>query len=432
MMKFRSALLLSFIVLLTGLKNPSPFEKFADRFVSGYTALHLPQMELSYVNVLKAIRSSAEIQKQIDFFQSVRSEQKTISTADLTNTEKIDYELIAYETKLNLERLALEKQWAANRPRQISAEGLHTIPNGRAWYAWFLKSWLSADVSPDEIYQFGLNEVERVKGHIETIQKQSGLTEDAFYRHLNDSSFFISDPGKVQQQFEHTRDIIYQNMHNVFYLHRIDDLKIRRGASEQLAQTPGYYDDGVFYYNLFDKPYNKRQIDWLFIHEAVPGHHYKACINAAVPQTKVQRLFYFMGLEEGWGAYVEELGKDLGVYKTPYDELGKWEWDIVRSVRVPMDIGINYYGWTDAQALAFWKKNIKNQDDIALREIARVKRWPAQCITYKYGAGQIMNWKRELQKREGSSFNIKAFHDRILNLGSLPVFIVGEQVLKAN
>jgi len=143
----------------------------------------------------------------------------------------------------------------------------------------------------------------------------------------------------------------------------------------------------------------------------------------------VQQLFYYLGLEEGWGAYCEELGKDLGVYKTPYDELGKWEWDLVRSVRVPMDIGLNYYGWTDEQALAFWKKNIKNQDDIALREIARVKRWPAQCITYKYGAAQIMQWRQAIQKREGTKFNIRNFHDRILNLGSLPVFMVKERVL---
>jgi uncharacterized protein (DUF885 family) len=199
-----------------------------------------------------------------------------------------------------------------------------------------------------------------------------------------------------------------------------------------MAQTPGYYNNKAFYYNLFGKPYNKRQVDWLFLHEAVPGHHYKSSINSDVKQSAVQQLFYFLGLEEGWGAYVEELGKDVGVYKTPYDEFGKWEWDIVRSVRVPMDIGLNYYGWTDEQALAFWKKNIKNQDDIAMREIARVKRWPAQCITYKYGAGQIMQWKQILQKREGVKFNFKTFHDRILNLGSLPVFMVGESVLKDN
>jgi uncharacterized protein (DUF885 family) len=96
---------------------------------------------------------------------------------------------------------------------------------------------------------------------------------------------------------------------------------------------------------------------------------------------------------------------------------------------VPLDVGINYYGWTDEQALAYWKKNIRNQDDIAMREIARVKRWPAQVVTYKYGAAQIMEWKAILQKRQGAKFNIRNFHDRVLMHGSLPLFMVKKNVL---
>jgi len=431
-MKIKSAYLFVCLLCLSGFKNEPDFNQFAAKFVKGYTALKIPQLELSYVAMLKQIKPAEEVKKQTDFFEAIKSEQRKISTAGLTVSQKQDYELIAYETDLNLERLALEKQWTANKPKEISAAGLHSIPNGKAWYAYFLKNWLSANVTPDDIYKFGLSEVERVKGHIEAIRKQSGLSEDAFYKHLNDKEFFIANPKEVQKQFEHAKDIVYNHLGNVFSPRKIPALKIEQGANAAMAQTPGYYDNNVFYYNLFGKPYNKRQFDWLFLHEAVPGHHYKSSINSDVKQSKVHQLFYFLGLEEGWGAYVEELGKEVGVYKTPYDELGKWEWDIVRSVRVPMDIGLNYYGWTDEQALAFWKKNIKNQDDIALREIARVKRWPAQCITYKYGAGQIMQWKQTLQKREGTKFNIKSFHDRILNLGSLPVFMVGENVLRAN
>ncbi|MDO3642034.1 DUF885 domain-containing protein [Mucilaginibacter sp. L3T2-6] len=429
-MMLKTTCLIAPLLFISSFKPQPSFKQFTGNFVKGYSSLKIPAMDMSYVSNLKGIGNAADIKKQTAFFESVKSSLKSFSPKDLTEVQRTDYELIAYETALNLERLALEKQWAANPPKRISDAGIYTVPNGKAWYAYFLKNWLSADVTPDEIYKFGLSEVDRVKDHIEAIRKQSGLTEAEFYKHLNDRSFFINDPADVMKAFEHTKSVIYSNLNNVFNTHKIESLKIEQGANQQLAQTPGYYDRNVFYYNQFGKPYNKRQVDWLFIHEAVPGHHYKSCINAAVKQTDVQRLFYFLGLEEGWGAYVEELGKDLGVYKTPYDELGKWEWDIVRSVRVPMDIGLNYYGWTDEQALAFWKKNIKNQDDIALREIARVKRWPAQCITYKYGAGQIMQWKAQVTKQEGAKFDIRNFHDRILNLGSLPVFMVGERVIK--
>lgn len=415
---------------LPGIKQQSAFDQFTDKFVSGYQALHIPDLEMGYVDGLKKVKSPAEVEQQIQFFQSIKNGLKVFDAAKLNTTQKQDYELITFETNQNLERLALEKQWAANRPKEISDAGIIHVPNGKAWYTYLLKKWLAADVTPDQLYQFGLAELKRVQQHIEDIRKKTGLSEEAFYKHLNDPDFFIQDPKAVQDSFEHVKTVIYANLHRVFNDHKIPPLKIAKGANERLAQTPGYYDGNAFYYNLFDKPYNRRQFNWLFIHEGVPGHHYQSSINNAAPKSKVQQLFFYIGLAEGWAAYTEELGKDIGVYQTPYAELGKWEWDIVRSVRVPMDIGLNYYGWTDEQALAFWKQNIKNQDEIALREIARVKRWPAQCITYKYGAGQIMQWKRELQQKQGSKFDIKNFHDRVLDHGSLPMFMVKENVMR--
>ena len=401
----------------------------SSNFVSGYKQLHVPDLALGYVQNLNNIKSSNDILRQTEFFKNIQQELKKFDPKQLTALQKQDYTIIAYETGLNLDRLQLETAWVANPNHSVNDSGLYKQANGKLWYAYFLKKWLTANVTPDEIYQFGLKEVDRVKSHIETIRKETGMDENTFYKHLNDPSFFISDPKVVQQSFINAKQIIYAHMGNLFSAQHIPELTIKKGEDANLAQTPGYYDSNTFYYNLFDKPYNKRQVDWLFIHEAVPGHHYQSSINNAAKTTAVQQLFYYLGFAEGWGAYAEELGKQLGVYKTPYDELGKWEWDIVRSVRVPMDVGINYYGWTDAQALAFWKKNIRNQDDIAMREIARVRRWPAQCITYKYGALQIMQWKEILQKREGAKFDIKNFHDRVLLHGSLPLFIVKENVL---
>ncbi|MEO3408087.1 DUF885 domain-containing protein [Mucilaginibacter sp. CAU 1740] len=404
------------------------FAAFCRDFVAGYNDLHLPQLELSYVSSLEHIGTKAEVQKQFDFFSRIKSRLSNYKLSQLTESEKVDYQLISYETGLNLERIALEQNWLKNKPTTIPTGGIITIPNGKAWYAYLLKRWTSADATPDEIYQFGLTEVARVQKHIEAIRQQAGLSEDEFYKHLNDPSFFIDDPQIVQQSFENTKKIIYSNLPKLFNNTNIAPLKIVKGESRQLAQTPGYYDSNVFYYNLFDKPYNKRQVDWLFIHEGVPGHHYQTSIEGQTKTSAVQELFYYMGFAEGWGAYTEELGKQLGVYQTPYDELGKWEWDIVRSVRVPLDVALNYYGWTDEQALAFWKKNIRGQDDIAMREIARIRRWPAQVVTYKYGALQILHWREELQKQQGAKFDIRDFHSRVLDHGSLPLFMVKENV----
>jgi uncharacterized protein (DUF885 family) len=406
------------------------FTEFSEHFVKGYKALNMPEMELSYVTGLQHIKSADSIKRQLDFFTSVKAQLPGYKTKELTPSQQQDRELIAYETGLNLQRLALEQEWIKNPPAKISTDGIYTVPNGKAWYAYLLKRWVNDDVNPDQIYQFGLTEVERVKGHIEAIRKQTGLSEDDFYDHLNDPSFFITDSNEVQHSFEHTKHVVYSNLSKLFNVIKIPDLAIKRGAQKALAQTPGYYDSNTFYYNLFDKPYNKRDFGWLFIHEAVPGHHYQLSIITQTKVSAVQQLFFYLGFAEGWAAYTEEMGKELGAYPTPYDELGKWQWDIVRSVRVPLDVALNYYGWTDQQALDFWKKNIRGQDAIAMREIARMRRWPAQVVTYKYGALQILHWKEALQKKQGKDFDIKNFHDCILNHGSLPLFMVKENVFR--
>ncbi|MGF7074652.1 DUF885 domain-containing protein [Mucilaginibacter sp. R-33] len=426
----RPLVFLFFILTSSFAFGQQTFDAFCNDFVAGYTKLHLPQLELSYVSGLERIGTAADVQKQLDFFTKVKTGLSAFKADQLSESEKVDYQLIRYETGLNLERISLEQDWLKNKPAAVPTNGIINLPNGKAWYAYLLKRWTSASATPDEIYQFGLSEVARVQKHIEAIRQQTGLNEDAFYKHLNDPSFFISDPKLVQKAFENTKAVIYANMSKLFSNTNIALLKIVKGESRQLAQTPGYYDSNAFYYNLFDKPYNKRQVDWLFMHEGVPGHHYEASTEAQTKTSAVQQLFYYMGFAEGWAAYTEELGKQLGVYKTPYDDLGKWEWDIVRSVRVPLDVALNYYGWTDEQALAFWKKNIRGQDDIAMREIARMRRWPAQVVTYKYGALQILHWKEELQQKQGVKFNIRDFHSRVLDHGSLPLFMVKENVFK--
>jgi uncharacterized protein (DUF885 family) len=406
------------------------FDSFSKDFVKGYLALNIPDLDLSYVSGLQHIHAAGSLKKEIAFFSEVKAQLPHFEVEKLNAAQTISYHLIKYETDLNLERLSLEMEWINNRPATIPTNGIIHVPNGKKWYAYLLKRWVSDNVTPDQVYQFGLNALAEVKKHIEAIRIQTNLQEDDFYRHLNAPSFFTSSPTEVQQGFERAKDTVLANLHRLFHITNIPDVKIRQGTNKALAQTPGYYDNNTFYYHLFDKPYNKRQFDWLFIHEAIPGHHYQhSLINALTDTTSLLQMFFYSGFAEGWGAYAESLGKELGLYKTPYDELGRWEWDIVRSVRVLLDVALNYYGWTDEQALDFWKKNIRGQDDIAMREITRMRRWPAQVVTYKYGSAQIQQWKKKWQQQLGPHFNIKDFHDKVLNQGSLPLAILKQVVL---
>ena len=121
--------------------------------------------------------------------------------------------------------------------------------------------------------------------------------------------------------------------------------------------------------------------------------------------------------------------KKLAYIQTSYDYLGKLEWDLIRSVRVVLDIGLNYYGWTEEEALDYWKENIINQDEKAMREINRMKRWPAQVLTYKVGAAKILEIKEKMQEQQGDDFDIKKFHDKILKAGPVPLHLLENYVL---
>ena len=426
-MKILSVILISLFPIC----QPKPKQEFRDftrRFVAGYQAFAIPALEMGYVDDLHDIKSKDTVEKEIVFFKGIKDDLSHYQAAALSQTEQQDYFQVKYETTMNLERLDLEKKWLAVPHEKIPEDDIAAIPDGKAWYSYLLKRWLSNDVSPEEIFRFGISEVDDANRHIEKIRRQTGLSNQAFYQYINSSQFLIDDPKTVQERFENAYTRVNSRLSLLFYPHQVPALQIRQGPKESVVQTPGFYRDGTFYYNLFDKPYNSRQIGWLFLHEAVPGHHYQNSIDATEPHTDVQKLFDYVGPLEGWGAYVERYGKTLGVYQTPYDELGHWEWNLVRAVRIPLDVGINYYGWSNEQALAFWKRHVQNHDDMAMREINRVRHWPAQAITYNYGAAQIAQWKAELPKQLGDKFNIKDFHEWVLAHLALPFSLAKKAV----
>jgi uncharacterized protein (DUF885 family) len=392
------------------------------QFLDDYIALDIPNLQVNYVQNLMAIKSVKEINSQEVFFLTFQEQLKNISTHNLDEYQLLDYYLMRYEVNLNLERISLEKEWDYNTQLD-DTKSIYTLKNGKKWYAYLLKRWVNAEVTPDKIYNFGAQEIEKVKTEMKAIQVKSGLSEKTFSAYLNDTSFYFKTVKDIQFNFEKVKKEVAKKSAELFpYIDKIPDVKIAQGTNEALSQVPAYYDNNTFFYNYFDKPFNKRQFDWIYIHEGIPGHHYQMNLNNVVKRTEIQQLFWYSGFVEGWGAYVEYLGKELGVYKTIYDEYGKWEWDLIRSVRVALDVGINYYGWTDEKAIAFWKKHIKHQDEIGWREIARMKRWPAQVITYKYGANAILKLLSKAKKEQ--DFVYKSFHEKLLKHGDVPISVL--------
>ena len=411
------------------------FQEFSNNFAKEYSALNIPALNLSYVENLNAIRNEASILEQKDFFKKYLDELLTINPFQLSKEEQLDYHHMRYEISVNWERLNLEHVFiTAIKDTEITDEGLINAPLGEQWYLYFLKKWLSVEMSAEELITFGMIETENVQLEIQRIQNELGYGNDStgFYNMLNSRQFFVKDETEILKTFQQKKDSVNNNYQNLFFEYDIPALAIEKTPSDGMGDVPGYYspNEQTFYFNIFEGRYNTRKFDWLYIHEGIPGHHFQISIEATNEnKSDFRSLFHYSAYAEGWAAYCEELGKEIGLYQNVYDYLGKLEWDLIRSVRVVLDIGLNYYGWSDEEALEFWKENIVNQDEKAMREINRMKRWPAQVLTYKVGAAKILEVKEKMQDQLGDDFNIKEFHDKILKAGPVPLHLLEDYIL---
>jgi uncharacterized protein (DUF885 family) len=378
--------------------------------------------QLSYEANLAAVPELPQLKQRLAYFIQLEKSLQKVDTTTLDQAEQLDFQIIHFEVCLELEYLSLALAFKNNPSQDVNSDGLTHQFAGKYWYRYYVKKWTGTRMTPDELFELGLEEIYQVKAEIKSIQAATGMDSLAFYQYLNADVFFLKDEKTLTSLFTEREQRIRENLSKAYPTDwSIPALNISRGTNRDLASAPGYYNNNTFYYNRFDFPFNLRQLDWLLMHEGNPGHHFQGSYASQLDLPAYRNQFFNAGFQEGWAAYTEYYGEDIGLYQTPYDYLGKWEWDIVRSVRVPLDVGINYYGWNNETALAFWKQHIPNQDQIAQREIDRMRRWPAQVHTYKVGAAIIQQLRQQEQKKLDADFDIVAFHKKILDQGRIPV-----------
>jgi uncharacterized protein (DUF885 family) len=411
------------MIVLHGQTGDSTFEEVVQDFERGYESLDVPGLGLSYVSNLQQINTLEELEEQRLFFQKYERLLKPFSETALSEEDQLTYAVLRYEIDLNLERIGLECKWLeggyAIQETRIFDEAM-----GKQWYAYYLKKWVDKGLAPDAAYQFGLEEIAKVKQNMEAIPARMGMDESAFKQHLQDSTYFLTDNDVILAQYDALRKKIRTTAKGYFPdVDQVPEVSIAVGTDERMAIAPAYYHNNTFYYNFFDGSYNSRDMGWIFLHEAIPGHHYQGSIAATLAPS-VRDRFWYAGYVEGWGAYIEQFGNELGAYDSPMDAYGQLEWDLIRSVRVALDVALNYYGWTDEQALEFWNQHIADKEDIARREIKRMKRWPAQVITYKYGKSILDELKGDRNTPEA----LKAFHREVLACGVVPVSVLKNHI----
>ena len=320
--------------------------------------------------------------------------------------------------------------------------GLLDLPDGEAWYAHKVREITTTDLTPEEIHQIGLSEVARIHGEMLGVMQQVGfegsLTE--FFEYVNaEPRFFYSEPEQLIQAYRDMTAQIEALAPKLFEVFPKTPFEVRRVEPfREQSASKGSYErglpdgsrPGVFYANAYNVgAHPKWDMQSLFLHEAIPGHHFQIALqqeNENLP--RFRRFGGFTAYIEGWGLYAESLGKELGVYTDPLDYFGALNAELWRSIRLVTDTGIHAKGWTRQQVLDYMFANSATSETRAVAEAERFMAIPGQALAYKIGMLKIREIRAKAEAQLGEKFDVRAFHTQILMDGPMPLSMLEAKI----
>jgi prolyl oligopeptidase len=320
-------------------------------------------------------------------------------------------------------------------PAATQTIGLSSLENGTAWYEFQARSYTTTRLTPDEIHRIGLDEVKRIRDEMQAVIAEVGFegSFQDFLEHLRtDPQFYFETPEELYQEYLATSKRIDPELVKLFgKLPRMPYGVKPIPDSIAPNTTTAYYNRpaadgsraGTYYVNLYRPEVRpKYEIEVLSVHEAMPGHHLQIALQQELGDMPMFRRFMgFTAFVEGWGLYSERLGYDLGLYKDPYSRFGQLTYDMWRAVRLVVDTGMHYKGWTRQQAIDFFMDNAAKSEHDIVNEIDRYIDWPGQALAYKVGQLKILTLRARAEVELGEDFDIRAFHDELLGAGALPL-----------
>ena len=310
-----------------------------------------------------------------------------------------------------------------------------SLPNGAAAYTFHVRWQTTTNLSPQQIHEIGLAEVKRIRAEMDKViasTKFAGSFHDFTKFLRNDARFYYGKPDDLVNGYRIIAKRIDPGLAHLFgKLPRLTYGVCPIPDFKAPSQTTAYYQPGspqagrpgcyfVNTYNLHARP--KYEMEALSLHEAVPGHHLQISLAQEMEDTpEFRKHVGYSAFVEGWALYSEGLGEDLGLYTDPYSKFGQLSYEMWRAVRLVVDTGMHSMGWTREQALQFFKDNTGKTDQDITVEVDRYIVWPGQALAYKLGQLKIRELRSEAERRLGSKFNIRAFHDTVLEQGAVPL-----------
>ena len=335
----------------------------------------------------------------------------------------------------------IKEEYAPGSPAEV---GVGQRPGGREIYRFLIQKYTTTDMTADEIHQLGLREVARIRAEMEKIKTEVGFQGDlkAFFAHLrSDPSFRYQEAEPLLKHYRAFCKEVDGKM--PFFFGRLSRIPYGvRPIPEYVAPdtTTAYYlppakgQPGFYYVNLY-RPESRPiyEIEVLSLHEAVPGHHHQIALAAELEGLPKFRRYYegfgsFTVFVEGWALYCESLGEEMGFYQDPYSKFGQLTYEMWRAVRLVVDTGMHAKGWTRQQAIDFFLDNTAKTKLDIVNEVDRYISWPGQALAYKIGELKIKELRKLSEEKLGDRFDLRAFHDKVLEGGAVPLDVLERRV----
>ena len=375
------------------------------------------------------------------FYSSIKLMPDAISSSDKEKIKNQYSEVISKKLIPHFQKMTdfLKSEYL---PASRYTSGIGSLPDGNELYKVYLKQWTTTEMTPEEIHNLGLKEVTRLNSEMEKVKNQVGFkgTLKEFLNDVRDKPELkpFTKPEEVLANFEKIHQKIEKNVGKLFSLQPKTPFEIRRteafrektASAEYVQGTADGKRPGIFYVPIPDvKNYNVLEDEDLFLHEAIPGHHFQISLqqeNQSLPDFR--KFNWFGAYGEGWALYAESLGKELGLYEDPYQYLGMLNDEMHRAIRLVVDTGLHSKSWTREQAIQYSLDNEAESVASITAEIERYMAIPGQACSYKIGQLKIIELRNKAQEELGSKFDIKKYHQIVLESGVMPLALLEKKV----
>lgn len=327
-------------------------------------------------------------------------------------------------------------------PKGRETSGYSALPGGSERYNKLIKFWTTTNMSADEVFDLGQREVARIRMEMEKVKNEVKFNGDlrAFFDYVRTNKKFMpfKTPEQVVSWYAGLENTMKPQLSKMFDLVPKSKFEVRRteafreasASAEYVQGTPDGNRPGIFYVPVPNATkHNVIGGEALFLHEAIPGHHYQVSLqqeNTTLPSFR--RFLWYGAYGEGWALYTESLGKELGLYTDPYQYFGMLSSEMHRAIRLVVDVGMHTKGWTREQAIAFSMENEAEPEESIVSEIERYMAIPGQALSYKIGQLKILELRHKAEQALGDKFDIRAFHNQVLDAGVLPIKTLEEKI----